>query len=134
MAIDQETGELDTVNLATLAGGAAVEMVNEALEEAFRDIRDPNTPPTAKREVRLVLTLTPDESRQLIKVDIGAERKLAKVRPSTAMIELTRQRDGQILAVELSARPSRQRDIPGTEDEAVPSATPITAARAARKE
>lgn len=131
--IDPETGELDNVNLATLAEGAAVEMVNEALVEAFRDIRDPNTPATAKREIKLVLTLAPDEERQIVKMDIGVEKKLAKVRPSTAMIELSRQRDGQILAVELSARPSRQREIPGVAEEEIPNATPISAARA-RKE
>ncbi len=132
--IDRETGELDNVNLATLAQGGAVEMVNEALEEAFKDIRDPNTPANAERKVVLTLSMKPDDERQIVTMQIGVEKKLAKVRPSGALIELSRQRDGSILAVEVASMPSRQRVIPETQNEQAPSATPITAARAARKE
>ena len=132
--MNPETGELDTVNLATLAQGGAVEMVNEALEEAFRDIRDPNTPATTERKIILTLSMKPDEERQIVTMAIGVEKKLAKVRPSGAMIELSRQRDGRIVAVEIASMPSRQRALPVLEEEIpVPGATPINAARA-RKE
>lgn len=99
-----ETGESDIINLATLAEGAAVEMVNEALESAWKDIRDPNTPPKEKREVTLKLTLTPDEERTFITVGIGVDKKLAKVRPSVARVELARGAGGKVIAIEIKSR------------------------------
>lgn len=110
---DQE----EKVSLQSLAGGAAIEMVDEALEAAWRDIIDPNTPAVAKRSVTLTLSLEPDEEREFITVGIGVDKKLAKVRPSVARVELSRGAGGKFIATEIR---TRQQELPGVDADVIP--------------
>jgi len=55
--------KLETVSLDNLGGGAAVEKFNDELVEVLRNIQDPNTSPTAMREIKLTVSLKPAEDR-----------------------------------------------------------------------
>ena len=103
----------ERISLATLADGAAIEMIDEGLEAAWKDIIDPNTPAKSKRSVTLILTLEPDEDRNLVTIGIQVDKKLAKVRPSVARVELCRGAGGKLIAVELR---SRQAELPGVNE------------------
>jgi hypothetical protein len=96
--------ELKPISLATLAGGAAIEAVNEELERVWKDICDPNVPPKVKREVTLKLIFEPDEERQFITIGISVDKKLAKPRASVARVELAHGAGGKIIAVEIMSR------------------------------
>lgn len=70
------------INLETLAGGAFAEKVNEALAQVAENILDPNTEPTAKREITVKIKFTPNKNRTLVGTTISVQPKLA---PSEAI-------------------------------------------------
>jgi hypothetical protein len=65
------------VSIATLSGGAAVEMFDEALQKCWENIQDPNTPAVKKREVALKVTLSPSEERDFVACEITCTPKLS---------------------------------------------------------
>lgn len=67
----------ETLSLANLKGGAVIEAFDEALTRVLRNIRDPNTKPTATREVTLKVKIKPDEDRYLNMVAVDITPKLA---------------------------------------------------------
>jgi hypothetical protein len=75
------------VSLENLGGGAgkdtsaAIELFNAEFQRVLDNIADENTKPTAAREVNLKIKIKPDEDRELCKVEIHANSKLAPVHP-----------------------------------------------------
>ena len=67
------------VSLATIGGGAAVELFNIELAKVLNNIVDENTDPEAMREVVLKVKLKPDSDRDSAKVQISAQAKLAPI-------------------------------------------------------
>lgn len=65
------------VSLANLLGGVAVERFDDELARVLANIVDPNTPAEAKREITLKLSFKPDKSRDMGKVEIQVNSKLA---------------------------------------------------------
>lgn len=65
------------VNLETLARGAFAEKINEALLEVAANIQNPNTDPTAKREITVKLKFSPNKTRQVANTAITVQTKLA---------------------------------------------------------
>jgi hypothetical protein len=51
------------VSLVTIGGGAAVELFDDALKEALRNIADPNTEAKTPRDIVLKVRIRPSESR-----------------------------------------------------------------------
>ncbi len=92
------------VSIETLASGAAIEMVNHALQMAYGNIQDPNTLAEQKREVVLRIGLIPNEDRDVIKTEIKVENKNAANRPATTKLLMSRGRDGVFNVEELGAR------------------------------
>lgn len=69
--------ELEMVTLASLRGGAAVEMFDAELQRVLDNIMDRNTVATAKREVTLKVVIIPGHDRGVAKVEIFCTPKLA---------------------------------------------------------
>lgn len=103
MPYDETTQKF--VSLETLGGGAhgrisaAVELFNLEFQRVLDNCLDPNTKPTAKRQVVLTVKLTPDDDRESCVVEISATSKLAAVRPYPTSIFLGKQGD-RAVAVE----------------------------------
>lgn len=119
---DMDTGEVEEINLATLADGAAIEQVNEALKDAWKNIADPNTRAIDKRKVTLELVLAPDEERSTVVTSFRVISKHAACKPVVAIVSLTRARGGEVIATELR---SRQMPLRGTVEESPANVTPL---------
>jgi len=90
-------------SIATMADGAAIQMVDEALEHAYANIRDPNTDAKQKRVIDLKITLTPDAEREIVVVDLECSKKFANDRPVGAKLMLGMEQ-GVLVAEELRSR------------------------------
>lgn len=122
MGYDTETGEVEEINLATLAEGAAVEQVNDALRSAWANISDLNTKAGDKRRVTLDIVLQSNEDRTQVVVTFRVVTKFASDKPGMAIVELCRARGGEIVAAELR---SRQMQLRGTDEQMPADVTPI---------
>jgi len=115
MDYDPNTGEVEEINLATLADGACIEQANDALKAAWRNICDPNTKASDVRKVLIELKLTPNDDRTQVVTSYRVTQRFASDKPGLAIVELCRARGGEIIATELR---SRQMDLRGTEQTA----------------
>lgn len=66
-----------SVSLANLAAGAAVELFDEELRKALANILDPNTEAESTRTITLKVTIKPNDLREMGAVAIEATSKLA---------------------------------------------------------
>ena len=78
------------VSLATLRKGSAIELVDEALQDVWANIRDANTDPKAERTVTLTLKFKPEANRMMTDVEIEVKSKLAHHAPVESKIVLGR--------------------------------------------
>lgn len=67
----------EKLGLSTLMRGVALERFDDELAKVLANIVDPNTVPTAKREITLKLEVKPDKSRDLGAVSVSVQSKLA---------------------------------------------------------
>lgn len=88
------------VTLESLRGGAAVEMVNNALEEVWSNVLDPNTSANAKRSVVLKIEFKPAQDRASSPVNIIVEKKLASQAPVSAHVNIGTDHNGIAVASE----------------------------------
>ena len=88
------------VSLETLRGGAAVEMVNNALEAVWANVLDPNTDATTKRSVVMKLEFKPSADRSSSPVSIKVEKKLAPQAAVSAHVNIGTDTDGVATASE----------------------------------
>ena len=70
-------GVQNFINLEAMAGGALAEKINQAMEEVARNIQNPNTNPTAKREITVKIKFSPNKSRNVSNTSIAVSTKLA---------------------------------------------------------
>lgn len=90
----------DNMNINKLAGGAIQESINFALEEIFKNIKDPNTEAEKARKLTITMELKPDESRQFIKTKTTAKTTLAPTNSITTQLLLDKNGE-KIVATEL---------------------------------
>lgn len=69
------------LSITEIADGGVIEQLNEAMLEVARNILDPNTVATEKREVTLKLTVTPDKTRESFSLTSRVTPKLAAPEP-----------------------------------------------------
>lgn len=62
-----------------LVGGGFQEKLQSEIEKVFENIHDPNTKATDKRIVTAKFTLSPDEDREFVQLDMDFTTKLAPV-------------------------------------------------------
>lgn len=87
------------LSLATLKGGAAVEMVDEAIKRLLENVVDPNTDATSKRKVTLVISLVPDKDREMLGVQLSVKMAMAPQATVNSVAYVAHTRDG-VVAVE----------------------------------
>jgi len=90
------------MSLASLMDGAAIERFDRALQDVIANTQDPNTSPTAKREITLKVTFKPDDERFLTAFDINCSVKLAGPKPLKSACVIDTGRDGAMEARELA--------------------------------
>lgn len=107
--------EAEQVTLATLRGGAAVEMFNFELQRVFDNILDPNTT-LMTREITLKVKIKPHDSRETTTVEISCGSKLASSVPAKSQFYLGKDR-GKAVAYEYNPEQLRlsleQSNAPG---------------------
>lgn len=78
------------VNLETLDNGAAMELFENAFDEALTNIRDPKTSAMAAREITLKVKIKPSEARDRAKVSIECSSKFPGAMPRDTHIFITK--------------------------------------------
>ena len=95
--------ETERLSLATLRRGAAIELVDDALERILENINDPNTDAEELRRVVLTLKMKPDRKREMLSIDVSVSTKLAQPVAFSGTAYLIQTRDG-LRAVENDPR------------------------------
>ena len=101
---------MEIITLASLKGGAVVEMFDENLQKVIENIADPNTDPEKVRTITLKFKIKPDKSRSVASIDISSDCKLANFKPPQTMMQLVYMPGGEVNASEI-----RQEVLPGFE-------------------
>jgi len=96
--------EEEKVSLATLKGGAAIEVFDMALQRVLDNINDPNTKPSATREVTLKVTIKPSEDRGSGAIAIACSSKLASIQEVGTVLYFGKDEMGDGAAFEFNAR------------------------------
>jgi len=65
------------IKIEDMQDGAVLEAINNEIERAVDNVRDPNTEATTARVVTIKLTLKPDATRELVETRLEATSKLA---------------------------------------------------------
>lgn len=92
--------ELKELTLATVAGGAAIELFEHALPQILANMRDPNTDAKEKRKITLEIAFTPHESqgyRDEAAVDVKMKLSLAGIRTARGVVFMGRE-NGELVA------------------------------------
>lgn len=100
----------ETMDINKLAGGAIQEAINFALEEIFKNIKDPNTEAERSRKLQITLDFKPDETRQIIKTKIATKQTLVPVNSITTQLFLDSNGE-DIVATELTKQDPNQVSI-----------------------
>ena len=106
----------ETLTLANFGNGAVNEIFDRELQRVLKDIMDPNTEPTAQREVILKIVIKPDEERDLGVVGVKATSKLAGSRAFISKLAFGHNKSGKVEARECF---SGQRSLFDEDDEKV---------------
>lgn len=93
------TEEYTRTTIANLANGALAEQFDKTLLEVLNNIDDLDTDPKAKRKITITLVFEPNEARKMIVVTPKVEAKLAGPKPIAAVVFKTRDRSGDVFAV-----------------------------------
>ena len=92
---------MKTLELQEIAGGALQEKAQEALQEVFQNMQNPNTPWKNKREVVIKLKFAQNEDRDDATCEISVEKKLAQVKPVETKFSMGKDlRTGDVEAME----------------------------------
>ena len=102
--------------LEDLNYGAPNEQFSKAWQEVIRNITDPATKATAKREIVISVTIVPTEDRNMAATRIDVKTKLAPVREDVGSITFDIDDKGQVVAKAYEAE--TQNELFVTEKEA----------------
>lgn len=102
--------------LEDLNYGAPNEQFSKAWQEVIRNITDPATKATAKREIVISVTIVPTEDRNMAATRIDVKTKLAPVREDVGSIMFDIDDKGQVVAKAYEAE--TQNELFVTEKEA----------------
>jgi hypothetical protein len=78
---------MEGVTLDTIGGGALSELFGAELDRILANIADPNTDPTAKRQVTITVAFKPNRDRDLANVELKCASKLAGIMTVSAQVE-----------------------------------------------
>ena len=90
---------MDKVSLNDIMGGAAIEAFDHELQRLAENVLDPNTVPTATREIVLKVKIKPTSDRELGAVSLTCTAKLASSKPLDTRLFFAMQK-GRAVAIE----------------------------------
>ena len=102
MAQTRQIGKLDE-----LMDGALTERFNYEMERVLQNVFDPNTNPKAKRQIQIVIDITPNERRDAAEFKVDVKSKVAQT------VMLYQDDDGNVTATELTGQLPGQVDMDG---------------------
>lgn len=101
--------------LDELMDGAVTERFNVEMDRVMRNIYDPNTDPEAKRQITIIITIEPNESRDVGRYKVEVKSKTAPIAPITQVCFLRQNDDGMVVATEVTKQVPGQMDMDGNE-------------------
>lgn len=96
-------GEVHSITLESLAGGALAEMFDHELARVLTNIANPNTPSKAAREIVIKVQVKPNETRDIGQITATCVAKLPGNLPAVTQAYLGQQ-GGVLMAVEADPR------------------------------
>ena len=104
-------------SILEMGRGAIMERVDYEMAKVIENILDENTKATGVRELTVKIKFTPDDKREVIKVDTVASSKLQPTNSIVTALYLGKDQNGDIGAVEMVPQIPRQTFANGTEQE-----------------
>ena len=95
--------EMDRISVATIKNGAAVELIDAAIQQVLENVVDPDTDAKTKRSVTLKLGFKPDKDRDQMGVTIDVSTSLAPHDTVGTVAFIAHTRDG-VVAIETRQR------------------------------
>lgn len=105
-------------SLLQMAKGAIQERVDYEVSRVVDNILDMNTEAKVKRKVTLTITMTPDDDRQVVKIEASAKSTLAPVTPVGTSLVITADGNGEMILAEIMPQVPGQMSMDGKEQEA----------------
>lgn len=110
--------QLDKKSILEMSMGAILERVDYEMGKVMDNILDPNTKPTAKRKISVVLELVPSADRKTITVQSTAKCTLTPTDPVTTSLYITNAPStGELMVAEMVPQVPGQLGIDGGEQE-----------------
>lgn len=106
--------ETQRASILQMAQGAFQERVDYEMQRCVDNILDVNTKATAKRKI----TLTPDDDRRQIRVNVVAKATLAATNPVATSLCVTTDGNGEMVVAEMVPQLPGQMRMDGHEQEA----------------
>lgn len=94
--------------LDEFANGALAERFNQAMQDVLENIADPNTKYQFKRKLNVSLTLTTNEDRELVSVDVLTKSTLAPKSSIQTMMIVDKDLKGQVVGTEFGKQLKNQ--------------------------
>lgn len=104
-------------SILEMGRGAIMERVDYEMAKVIKNILDENTKATGVRELTIKVKLTPDDKREVIKVDTITSSKLQPTNAIVTALYLGKDQNGAIGAIEMTPQLPGQLNINGTEQE-----------------
>ena len=104
-------------SILEMGRGAIMERVDYEMAKVIKNILDENTKATGVRELTVKIKFTPDDKREVIKVDTVASSKLQPTNSIVTALYLGKDQKGNIGAVEMVPQIPGQTFANGTEQE-----------------
>ncbi len=96
--------DIKHITVSNLADGAVDELFQDALGKVLTNIKDLNTDHKGKREILMKFTVTTDEERNVGKITVSCDCKLAGVKGVAVGVYIG-QHEGLLVAVEAPRQP-----------------------------
>ena len=107
-------------SILEMARGAIIERADYEMGRIMQNILDPNTKPTEKRKLTLVIEFAPDDDRAMIGVSVTAKSSLAATTAIKTAIYASTGAFGEFNAVEMTPQIPGQTSFFGEEQEPAP--------------
>lgn len=104
-------------SILEMGRGAIMERVDYEMAKVIKNILDENTKATGVRELTVKVKLTPDDKREVIKVETVASSKIQPTNSIVTVLYLGKDQNGDIGAVEMVPQIPGQTFVSGTEQE-----------------
>lgn len=99
--------------LDELMDGALTERFNYEMARVLQNVFDVNTKAKSKRQIQIVVDITPNERRDAADFRVDVRSKLAPVEPVAQTVMIYQDDEGNVTATELTGQVPGQMDMEG---------------------